>query len=413
MDQKYSQILSKYYYAPGGFQSAKELYALAKKEIPITYSDVRAWLANQSSHSIQYTKKVKHFMPISANRDVPFQRMQMDIMFPELMIVDQGYQCALILVDTFSRYVLAYPMKKKNKMEVVEKFKQALQDMTEKLNVFPPLQVDCDNEGAFISNELKKVFQDNHIQINLSYSGDHRHVAFVDRMIRTLRTKIKKYNEANQNTEWVEPLKNFVEAYNNRKSPTLNLSPNQVVKSIYDDENKKMDMVQVNDKYRMNRKAIKAQSEPWLKTKIKIGDLVRVPLIDTKTDTRFANEKFIKKSLGVWESQPCRVTAIENGVFYRVDRYPLLKFRKYELLPVKESNYAPSVPVEQRSRRQEQLKTVRTNNKVNRERRQLDATPIPQLEPYVETETPTIRKSSRARKQTDFGALVTDTDSFF
>lgn len=407
MDPKINQVLSEIYYTPGGFQSAKNLYAKARKQVRLELKQVQEWLAQQTSQSIFTRSTVKHFMPITANRDSPFQRVQMDIMFPQSMRQDQGYTCALILVDTFSRYVLAYLLVNNDETQVVNAFEQALKDMNDVLNVFPPLEVDCDGEGAFNSEGFQNVLSANNIKLNQSYSGDHHHLAFVDRIIRTLRTKISQYNAAFDNTEWVDPLKAFVYSYNGQKNSSMNLSPKQILDAMYEEDGLKVvDRAQLKDKSRIQRLRGKVKTEPWFNRTIKVGDMVRVPMID-KSENRFADKRFTKLSAGRWESQPVKVTDIENGVFYRVDRYPNLKFRKYELLPVTESRHAPSVQIGQQLRRTEQLQTIRKNNRVNRELKQLDAPPVPQLEPVAFAE-PSRRASSRARKPTDFGPLLSD-----
>jgi hypothetical protein len=299
-----------------------------------------------------------------------------------------------------------------DELEVVRAFDQALSDMNDPLNVFPPLEVDCDGEGAFNSEQLKRLLKIKNIQLNKSYSGDHHHLAFVDRVIRTLRTKISKYNAAFDNTEWVNPLKSFVYAYNGEKHSSTNLSPKQILDAIYQDDGLKIiDKIQIKEKNRIKRLQTKAKSEPWVQKTIRVGDMVRVPIID-KSENKFADTRFFKLSTGRWESQPCRVTSIEKGVYYRVDRYPKLKFRKYELLPVSASQHAPSVQIQQQLRRNQQLETLRKNNRVNRERKNLDVPPVPQLEPVQYTE-PTRRTSSRSRKPTDLGPLLSEQKYLF
>lgn len=369
MDINIEQQLTQAYNDPTrGFRSAKRLWELVRKKIPgsnkwippITL--VKEWINNQAAHSVHTPQIVKTYFPIRENRGTPFQRMQMDIMFPDKK--EGGMSCILMLIDTYTRYILAYPMKGKTANDVIEAFKKALYEIQENLNQFLPLQIDCDNEGAFYSTFLRKIAEDNNINFNTNQVGDHKALAFIDRATRTFRTLISKYNTAADTTDWLEVLPKLVENYNTTPHSSTKESPLAMVKDVVSAENPNP-LGQINENERMNKQEAKASLEPWAKRVFKVGDQVRIPV-------NFAT--FTKKTKPRWKTKPETITdmipakKLEGGVYYYVSNNPGIKFRKYELLPIKDNKFSPYLsPTHNIGRRERELEEQHIEKKVQEE----------------------------------------------
>lgn len=317
-----------------GFRSAQSLWEsvrirVAAHKFNPTLKFVKDWIANQASSSVHTAiPKVKTYFPIREARGVPFERMQMDIMFPGK--TDQTFTCILLLIDTVTRYLFAYPMKTKQEGSIITAFSKFIKDLNA-MNQFTPVQIDCDNEGGFFSGFVQDYMTENNINLNYNQKDDHLALAFIDRATRTIRTLLNKYNIAHDNTDWVNVLPKLIEGFNKHKNLSTTLSPDEFMK------NPSNPVGLLNDQERMNEQEKKASTQQWYKNKIDVGDLVRIPE---------DQGRFYKKSKAKWKTTPERVTGIKGDVYYYVTNHPGVKYRKYELLPVKENNLSSSLPKE-------------------------------------------------------------------
>ena len=120
-DLDVGQRIDKLYYEPGPahLASAKTLYHVAKKSIPgIKWKDVQSYLDRQYTQS-----RHKHLRKTFSRRKVLVLRIDeiwtMDLVFVEgLTSYNYGYSYILTILDIFSRYLWAKPLKSKRPKEV-------------------------------------------------------------------------------------------------------------------------------------------------------------------------------------------------------------------------------------------------------------------------------------------------------
>lgn len=348
------QLADAYNDTKHGLCSAKSLWERVRQTIPMptvprgfkyepSLQYVKNWLVNQAAHSTHTAQQVKHYYPITNNRYAPFQRVQMDIMFPggqsdkpvvmKDPINDKDKTCILVFVDTVTRYLLAYPMNSKSGDEVTRTFANGFLNDIDKLNQMPPVEIDCDSEPSFMA-PLKHWCSSHGYMIEFKSNslGDHRKdqlaLAFIDRAIRTLRTLLDKYQIQYDTTDWVQALPALVDGYNNTPHAGTGVSPVAMLKGSFN-ENEDWEKGQFNDTNRVHSLVEKASEEPWSKRDIEVGDRVRIPV---------ETGKFYKRSKQRWQTHPYTVKAIEDGVYYKLDggtKGMRSKYKKYELLPVR------------------------------------------------------------------------------
>lgn len=149
------------------------------------------------------------------------------------------YSCALVLIESTSRWVWAYPLHSKNAKEILFVFKKFLKAINMKIS-----KLISDSGKEY--NEIKRYNNTKHLfhyyQANASQNM-HTTLSRVDRVIRTLREIIKSYYNIAKYPNWVPVLDIIVKRYNRTfhsslflKDPTKNklkifYTPEQVWKN--------------------------------------------------------------------------------------------------------------------------------------------------------------------------------------
>lgn len=226
-----NELLSEIYYKPGFFSNTKELYKKAKeKDSTITLSEVKDWLDKQQIH--QLTKQtIKSNKPKYGHFNVtqPNYLHQMDILY--LPKDKKGYNYALTLIDTATRYKAAQPLKKKTALLTA----QAIEKIYDTTPLKFPKQLNID-KGSEFKREVLELYTKHNTKINTSETGFHKATAMVERFNRTLAERLFKqihHKEIETNKvvkDWVDILQPTVDQLNDEVSRYINMSPNEAIK---------------------------------------------------------------------------------------------------------------------------------------------------------------------------------------
>lgn len=165
---------------------------------------------------------------------------------------DDGYKYILVVVDIFSKYCWAIPLKNKTAETVLKGFKTILKNRK-------PNKIWSD-----LGSEFKSVFKSfcdkNNIKIYHTY-GESKSV-IAERMIRTLKKQLwMKFTEI-QSYDWVDLLDDIVRNYNSTKRRTTGLSPI--------DASNKRNEIKVLKRLNKNKKQFEGIH------KFQVGDFVRI-----------------------------------------------------------------------------------------------------------------------------------------
>lgn len=170
--------------------------------------------------------------------------------------VNSGYKYILVIIDTFSKYGWAYPLKQKSGSHVAQVF----QDLFKNGRFPKNLQTDLGTE--FYNKQLGKIFKFFNINHYSTYSVKKASIA--ERFIRTIKSKMYKQFSLQGNYNWTNILSKLLTQYNDTIHRTIGLKPNQV-----NAENKSL----VLKRYcKMSSKPILAKQ----RIKFKVGDFVRI-----------------------------------------------------------------------------------------------------------------------------------------
>ena len=167
--------------------------------------------------------------------------------------VNRGYKYIFTNIDIFSKYTYAYPLKTKTVKEIKSCFQKTFKERKF-------LYIWSDQESAFFSKEMLKIFEDHNIKIY--YIHSNLKAIIIERFNRSLRELMMKSFVKSNNTVWYNILPELIKTYNNRYHHTIKMKPIDVNKS---NEKHIKDTV-----YNYNI----ANKKP----KYKIDDLVRISL---------------------------------------------------------------------------------------------------------------------------------------
>ena len=121
--------------------------------------------------------------------------------------VNKGYKFILVILDVFSRYAWAKPLKNKTASEVANAFRSVF-------STGPVCQrMWCDRGKEFYNSTVKKLFAQHGITLNSTHNEPKAMIA--ERFIRTLRRKIEESFILTDSTVWYNILQNIIDEYNN------------------------------------------------------------------------------------------------------------------------------------------------------------------------------------------------------
>lgn len=190
---------------------------------------------------------------------------------------NQGYRYILTVIDLFSRFAYALPLKNKTGIEVAntldELFKQS-----------KPKYLQTDQGLEFYNSHVTKILEKYNVELFSIYS--EKKAAVVERFNRTLKEKMFRMFTFQGNYKWYDKLQDLVDAYNNTYHRTLKAIPSRVNKANETD----VWIKQYSD------------LKPGKDTlKLKVGDRVRITKAKTLFDKGYlqnwTDEEFIIKEI--------------------------------------------------------------------------------------------------------------------
>ena len=167
--------------------------------------------------------------------------------------MNKGYKYIFTNVDIFSKYAWAFPIKSKTIKDIKPCFEKIFKQRK-------PKYIWSDQESAFFSKEMLKIFEDHNIKIYCTNSN--LKAVIIERFNRSLRELMMKKFVKSNSTVWYNILPELIKTYNNRYHRTI-----------------KMKLINVN---KTNEKYIKSNFYTYdvtnKKPKFKINDIARISL---------------------------------------------------------------------------------------------------------------------------------------
>ena len=336
-------LLTNLYYniaKPSALASEKKLFNAAKKINPtISDKDIKSFLASQDAHTLHKITP-KYFMRRKIISPKPKVIISADLAdMSNLSKENNGYRYIVVFIDVFSRYLQAYPVKRKN----AETLYKTLKKMRESKIFEGFSRLFVDRGGEFYNKLVTSYCQSENITL-YSISSYEIKASIAERVIQTLKRKIYKYLTANNTKKYVTVIPQLVESYNN--SPHTSLGKGKTPSYVH----KLHDIKDVSDQfYSMYKRGMRSPNV--VSSDLFVGDTVRIVNKDRRSVFRrgyfIQNTEEIFKIKKIDESQTPSLYYLNDlagdvidGIFYRSeliktllpDQFPIRILKKRKVL---------------------------------------------------------------------------------
>ena len=220
-----NNALSKIFYDPshpGSFGSEARLYREAKKEISsLTLKDVKQFLAQQRTYSIHRPAR-RNFTRNKMLANYPNHHWQSDLVdMSSFASQNDGFTFILTTIDIFTKKLQAVPIRNKNAQSMVNALSTTFANDK-------PENLMTDMGTEFLNEPVQKLFRTLAINHFTSRSNSKVKAAVVERVQRTLKSRMFQYFTANGTRRYVEILPKLVNGYNKSYHRSIGMTPNQV-----------------------------------------------------------------------------------------------------------------------------------------------------------------------------------------
>ena len=213
-------ILSDIYYDPSnpaGFSGLSKLYRYVKSNnINISKSAIRKWLIQQDSYSLnKQSRKPKTTNIVVSNPDEQWSADLMDM--SSISKDNDNYKYVLIVVDTFSKFLWALPLKNKTSQSVSEAFKQIFSTGRK------PRRLRTDKGQEFMGATTKRLMGKE--DVKQLFAQSEQKASISERAIKTIKSRIYRYFTFKNSFRYIDSLQDFVTAYNTSTHTATGFKP--------------------------------------------------------------------------------------------------------------------------------------------------------------------------------------------
>jgi len=253
MAKSWNTLLKKLYYSPksaGSFGGVAKLWREAVKQDPeIRLVDVDNWLRDQDTYTM-FRQAKRRFPRLKILVDRIDEQWQADLMDMTWFMKDNdGVRYLLVVVDVFSRYSWVRCLKNKDGKTVSSAFENILSEGRK------PEKLQTDQGKEFLNSHFKAILERNNIH-HFTSTDDQIKCAIVERLNRTLRTRIYRYVFANDSNRYIDVIEEIVDGYNKSFHRSLKMAPSEISDN--------------------NQPEKRIEQQKKLKTPLKKGDFIRI-----------------------------------------------------------------------------------------------------------------------------------------
>ena len=136
---------------------------------------------------------------------------------------NKGFRYIFIVIDIYSEYLWAIPLKNKYSQTITNEFSNILTTSKRK-----PLKLESDRGLEFYNSILRNFLKNKNIQHYSRFTDKGPSIA--ERVIRTVRNLLKKPVFEKGNADWISELPSVIKQYNNTIHHSIKMTPNQASK---------------------------------------------------------------------------------------------------------------------------------------------------------------------------------------
>ena len=138
---------------------------------------------------------------------------------------NKGYRYIFIIIDNFSKFLWAIPLKNKSSQTITNEFSNVLTTSKRK-----PLKIESDRGSEFYNSIFQNVLKSRNIQHYSRYTDKGPSIA--ERVIRTVRNLLKKPVFLAGNADSISELPSIIKQYNNTIHHSTKKTPVQASKKV-------------------------------------------------------------------------------------------------------------------------------------------------------------------------------------
>ena len=136
---------------------------------------------------------------------------------------NKGFRYIFIVIDYFSKYLWAIPLKNKYSHTITNEFSNILSTSKRK-----PIKIESDRGSEFYNSIFQNFLKSKNIQHYSRYTDKGPSIA--ERVIRTVRNLLKKPVFEKGKADWLSELPSVIKKYNNTIHHSTKMTPNQASK---------------------------------------------------------------------------------------------------------------------------------------------------------------------------------------
>ena len=322
-----ADYLASIYYDPrkaGSFSGPRALYKAVRAEGKriLSMKKIKTWLKSQDVYTM-HRRVVRKFKRNRVYVERIDDQWDVDLMdMTDYAAENDGVRYVLMAIDVFSRYGWAVPLKSKRAADVVKGFDTLLL----KANGRKPVKIRTDRGGEFVNGTMKRWFQQHNILHSVTFNEVKAN--YVERWIKTIKSKIIKLFQHKNKLGYVNFLDDIVEGYNQTYHTSIKMKPAAVSKrnEQWVWEGLYVEPFLKEDKKRGKKKRKKR------KLAYKVGDEVRISylrkLFQREYHQKWSGEVFTvtkawwRDGLPIYELEDYNNEEVK-GTFYEVELQPV------------------------------------------------------------------------------------------
>jgi len=179
------------------------------------------WLKTQDAYTLHkpLQKKFLRRKTFAKGMNDVFQADLVDMQ--SLSRSNDSYRYILTCIDVFSKKAFAIPLKDKRGPTLASAFEKIFSNIT-------PILLQTDRGTEFLNSQVQDVFKKYNIHHYWSMNDDIK-ASIVERLNRSLKTRMYRYFTARNTNRWIDALQGFIDSYNKSYHRTIGMSPNDVI----------------------------------------------------------------------------------------------------------------------------------------------------------------------------------------
>ncbi len=198
-----SAFLENIYYDvthPASYSGASKLYQFVKHDgrYHLTLKQIKDWLKSQETYTVYKRHPLKypteHIIPQGLDK-----LWDSDLAdFQAVSKYNDGYRFICIVIDIFSRYLWAIPLKNKTTLEMIDAFQKVFNTGRK------PEFLRTDNGKEYTNASFQTFLKKN--DVHHYTTNNEGHANYAERVIRTLKNRIYKIFYKNQSYRYIDDL---------------------------------------------------------------------------------------------------------------------------------------------------------------------------------------------------------------